>query len=44
MKLFGLALAACCLAQQWEPLFDGKSTAGWHTQLKDRFPDEAWAI
>lgn len=44
MKLLAFAAAACCAAQQWEPLFDGKSTAGWHTQLKDRFPSEAWAI
>jgi hypothetical protein len=40
--LLGFSLA--CAAQQWEPLFDGKTTAGWRTQSKDAFPGHAWKI
>jgi len=39
-----LLASLVCAAQKWEPLFDGKSTAGWRTQSKDAFPSNAWKI
>lgn len=28
----------------WEPLFDGRTPAGWRTQSRDAFPSQAWRI
>jgi Domain of Unknown Function (DUF1080) len=38
--------AALCYAQSngWEPLFDGKTSAGWRTLSRDAFPSNAWKI
>src|SRR5215472_2849155 len=37
---------ALCYAQStaWEPLFDGKTAAGWRTLSRDAFPSNAWKI
>jgi hypothetical protein len=39
-----LAVALSAAAAEWEPLFDGKTTAGWRTQSKAAFPAHAWNI
>src|SRR5262245_28101921 len=28
----------------WQPLFDGRTPAGWRTQSRDAFPSHAWKI
>src|SRR5581483_3689659 len=39
-------IAVSCYAQStaWEPLFDGRTPAGWRTQSRDAFPYHAWKI
>jgi hypothetical protein len=46
-RIMALAFAvSVCLGQStsWEPLFDGKTPAGWRTQSRDAFPSHAWRI
>jgi len=28
----------------WQPLFDGRTTTGWHSMGKPAFPDRGWAV
>ena len=39
-----LVLSLAAAGADWEPLFDGKTTAGWRTQSKPAFPAHAWNI
>jgi len=43
-SLFLLSLTLAAQPAQWEPLFDGRTTAGWRTQSKTTFPTHAWNI
>jgi hypothetical protein len=49
MKQLIVPLSLClalCYAETpaWQPLFDGKTPAGWRTQSRDAFPSHAWKI
>ena len=39
------SVSLCCgQSAPWEPLFDGRTPAGWRTQSRDAFPAHAWKI
>lgn len=43
-SLLLLSLTLAAQPGKWEPLFDGRTTAGWQTQSKPIFPTHAWNI
>ncbi|MBM3727226.1 MAG: DUF1080 domain-containing protein [Acidobacteria bacterium] len=44
MRAIVFLFAAAALAQPWENIFDGRTSAGWRTQSREVFPSSGWKI